>query len=227
MPLGANHARRAGNLSGVDAKACGQSREQGAPWDHRNPQETVWLTDRTGQRHQRIPVLVDATMLQDWCGLVARGLAFFHWGVATPDYMVETIPLAAEDEQDILALAHKGKGGLQVEHSVGNGAFAYRAFKGADGEPASMWLIQLYGSMPMVAIRRHRTARSELGCIHHTPEPEGSRVGRPSTAPGAVSCRRSERANRRTKPIGFNNHHLAPVSRLSSAALGAPCPVAT
>jgi hypothetical protein len=149
MPLGANHADALEVSQALMPKRAANPANKVLRGIIEDPQETAWLTDRSGQRHQRIPVLVDATMLQDWCGLVARGLAFFHWGVATPDYTVETIPLAAEVEQDILALAHKGKGGLQVEHSVGNGAFAYRGFKCADGEPASMWLIQLYGSVPI------------------------------------------------------------------------------
>ena len=88
-------------------------------------------------------------MLQGWCGLVARGLAFFHWGVATPNYQVEAIPLAAEVERDILAFASRMKGGGYVERSIGNGAFEYRGFKCADGEPASTWMIYLYGRMPI------------------------------------------------------------------------------
>jgi hypothetical protein len=114
-----------------------------------NSRETVWLTDQTGQQHERVPVYVDADRLQDWCGLVARGLAFFHWGVVTPDYKVEAVPLALEVEHDILAMARRYKCGECVERSVGNGAFAYRGFKCADGEPASMWMIYLYGRMPI------------------------------------------------------------------------------
>jgi hypothetical protein len=80
---------------------------------------------------------------------VARGLAFFHWGVTTPDYKVEVVALAPEVERDILDFASRQKGGEYVEESVGNGAFAYRGFKCADGEAASMWMIYLYGGMPI------------------------------------------------------------------------------
>jgi hypothetical protein len=36
-----------------------------------------------------------------------------------------------------------------VERSIGNGAFGYRGFKCSDGAPDSMWIIHLYGRMPI------------------------------------------------------------------------------
>jgi hypothetical protein len=149
MPLGANHADAPETTRTLMPKRAAHPANKVLREIIEGRQETVWLTDETGQRDGRIPVYVDANILHDWCALVARGLAFFHWGVATPDYQVEVIPLAAEVEQDILTLASRYKCGEFVEHSVGNGAFAYRGFKCADDEPASMWMIYLYGRMPI------------------------------------------------------------------------------
>ncbi len=149
MPLGANHADAQEASRTLMPKRAAHPANKVLRDIIEHPHETVWLTDQDGKRQERIPVYVDANMLHDWCGLVARGLAFHHWGVATPDYQVEAIPLAAEVEHDILAFASRLKGGEYVERSVGNGAFAYRGFRCADGEPASMWMIYLYGSMPI------------------------------------------------------------------------------
>jgi hypothetical protein len=149
MPLGANHADVPEASRTLMPKRAAHPANKVLRDIIERPHEPVWLTDQDGQRQERIPVYVDANMLHDWCGLVARGLAFHHWGVATPDYEVETIPLAAEVERDILAFASHLKGGEYIERLVGNGAFAYRGFRCADGEPASMWMIYLYGRMPI------------------------------------------------------------------------------
>lgn len=149
MPLGANHADAQETTRTLMPKRAAHPANKVLREIIERPEETVWLTDQDGQPRERIPVYIDANMLHDWCGLVARGLAFFHWGVATPNYQVETIALAVEVEQDILAMASRYKGGEYVERSVGNGAFGYRGFKCANGEPASMWMIYLYGRMPV------------------------------------------------------------------------------
>jgi hypothetical protein len=149
MPLGGNHAEAHETTKTLMPKRAAHPANKVLRDIIESPKQTVWLTDQAGQRHKRIPVYVDAIKLQDWCGLVARGLAFFHFGVATPDYQVETIPLAAEVEHDILAFACRYKGGEYVERAVGNGALDYRGFKCADDEAASMWIIQLYGGIPI------------------------------------------------------------------------------
>jgi hypothetical protein len=146
MPLGANHDDASETCAMLVPKRVAHPSNKVLHEIIEGSHETVWLTDRSGQQHARIPVYVDADKLHDWCGLVARGLAFHHWGVATPNYIVEVIPLAAGVERDILSLAN---GAEYVEHSVGNGAFAYRGFKCADDEAASMWVVYLYGGIPI------------------------------------------------------------------------------
>jgi hypothetical protein len=149
MPLGANHADAPETSRTMMPKRAAHPANKVLREIIESPPETVWLTDQDGQRQERIPVYIDANMLHDWCGLVARGLAFHHWGVATPDSQVETVALAAEVEHDILDLASRYKAGEFVEQSVGNGAFGYRGFRCAGSEPASMWMIYLYGRMPI------------------------------------------------------------------------------
>lgn len=149
MPLGANHADAAETSRTLMPKRAAHPANKVLREIIDSPQQSVSLTDQTGECHERIPVYVDANRLEEWCRLVARGLAFFHWGVTTPDYKVEAIPLAAEVEHHILAFASRLKDGEYLERSVGNGAFAYRGFKCADGESASMWMIYLYGRMPI------------------------------------------------------------------------------
>ncbi|KUO64485.1 MAG: hypothetical protein APF80_04800 [Alphaproteobacteria bacterium BRH_c36] len=149
MPLGANHPEAQETIQTLMPKRAAHRANKVLHDVIDNSRETVWLTVQTGQQHERIPVYLDADRLRSWCGLVGRGLAFFHWGVVTPDYKVEAIPLAPKVEHDILAMARRYKGGEYAEGSVGNGAFAYRGFKCADGEPASIWMINMYGRMPI------------------------------------------------------------------------------
>jgi hypothetical protein len=143
LPLGANHSDARETFQALMPKRAANAANRVLRKILEGPDETVWLTDQTGQRHQRIPVLLDADKLRDWCGLVARGLAFFHWGVATPDSMVETTPIDAREEQTTLLVMFNGI--ERVERSVGNGAFSYRGFKYASG--GFMWLLYIYGSM--------------------------------------------------------------------------------
>ncbi len=115
----------------------------------KRPEETVELLDLTGQGHEHIPVYIDADMLQDWCKMLARGLTFFHWELTTVGYNVELVPLAAHVESEIMAVARRPDSGQYVEEFIGNRAFAYRGFKSDGVRPAIMWMIYLYGSMPI------------------------------------------------------------------------------
>ncbi len=149
MPLGANHTEARETCNELMPKRARHPANKVLRQILDGPGSPVRLYDETGQVHERIPVYVDADKIQNWCGLVARGLAFHHWGVVTPEYLVETIPLTAETEANILNFAQRLKGGEYVERDVGGGAFVYRGFKCADGEAASMWIIYLYGRMPI------------------------------------------------------------------------------
>ena len=149
MPLGAIHAEASETRLALMPKRSANPANKVLRQILEGPNEVVVLRDYAGLSHEHVAVLVDAEMLRTWCGLVARGLAFFHWGVATPDYEVETVPLSATVERDIFCLAKSFRSGEAVTNSVGNGAFTYRGFKCADGEAASVWMIQLYGAMPI------------------------------------------------------------------------------
>ncbi|MCB1505572.1 MAG: HNH endonuclease [Hyphomicrobiaceae bacterium] len=149
MPLGANHPAAHESVRTLMPKRAAHHGNKALLDVLNGPDATVFLIDQSGQRQQRIPVLIDANKLQDWCGLVARGLANFHWGVATPNYSVEVMPLTPEVERHILELASSRKNGGHIEGSIGDGTFEYRGFMCGDGEPASLWMIDLYGRMPI------------------------------------------------------------------------------
>jgi hypothetical protein len=147
MPLAANHVDAQETCNTLMPKRVAHSSNKVLREIVERPHRTVWLTDQAGRRHERIPEYIEADKMHDWLGLVARGLACFHWGLATPDHKVEVIALPADVEREILALGSRLNGGEYVEQSVGNGAFAYRGFKSADREGASMWVIYLLGGM--------------------------------------------------------------------------------
>jgi hypothetical protein len=143
LPLGANQSDALETSQTLMPKRARNASNRVLREVLEGPDETVWLRDQTGQLHQRIPVLVPADKLQDWCVWLARGLTFFHWGVTTPDHTVETMPIDAAEDQTTLLLMFNGA--ERMERSVGNGAFSYRGFKYVGG--SFMWLLYLYGSM--------------------------------------------------------------------------------
>ncbi len=149
LPLGANHPDALETSSTLMPKRAAHVSNKILRSILEHPNKPVSLIDQSGQQHERIPVHLDAGKLTDWCGMVARGLANFHWGITTPKYEIKTIPLALSVESEILAMVGSFSGGERVQETLGNGAFAYRGFKCADGEPASMWMIYLYGAMPI------------------------------------------------------------------------------
>lgn len=149
LPLGANHPAAHETVRTLMPKRVAHHANKSLREVLNGPVTKAFLIDQSGHRQQRIAVYIDANKLKDWCGLVARGLAYFHWGVVTPGYSVEVKPLGPEVERDILAFASRLQNGGRTEESIGNGTFKYRGFKCADDEPGSIWLIDLYGRMPI------------------------------------------------------------------------------
>lgn len=149
MPLGANHPDAHEAIRTLMPK---RARNRGNKALHRALESTdvaVTVIDHEGQTTRRTPASISASKLEDWCGLVARGLAFYHWEVATPDYKVDVRPLNAAVEQGILAHVSGVDAKWRVKETVGEGAFRYHGVKCADDESASIWMIDLYGRMPI------------------------------------------------------------------------------
>lgn len=149
LPLGANHADAAETNVVLMSKRAQNKANAVLQTILREPAREVLLYDQDGNAHERTITYVDADALREWCGLVARGLAFFHWGVVTPEHDVQTIPLTSESEVTILKIAQRLRDNGFAEGCLGNGAFSYRGFREHGYLNGSVWFLDLYGRMPI------------------------------------------------------------------------------
>jgi hypothetical protein len=149
LPLGASHAGADNVRTNLMPKRAAHHGNKVLRQTLESPNSPVWLLDSEGQKHERIPVLVDAQKLKNWCGAIAQGLAYFHWGTALAAVDIDVIPLADTVETEILSLVTAKNTGCYIEQSVGRGAFEYIGFRESRNAAESVWLIRIYGRMPI------------------------------------------------------------------------------
>jgi hypothetical protein len=114
-----------------------------------SPHEVAILRDQHGNKHERIPVLIDAVVLEQWYVWMARGLAFHHWGIVVgKDFSTEVVALAAANENALLDFA-RSVGSNLIEAEIGGGVLAYRGVRFPNDPNASAWVLSLYGGMPI------------------------------------------------------------------------------
>lgn len=149
LPLGANHTD-AKETSDILMPKRAQNQANTVLRNLLNsPDENAQLFDMEGKAHERVLMYVDANILEDWCGMIACGLAFFHWKIVTPDYNIETIPLTFEKERALISFAERNDGSGYAENTIGNNAFSYLGFRELNHGRSSVWILRLYGRMPI------------------------------------------------------------------------------
>jgi hypothetical protein len=107
--------------------------------------ETVWEdVDGVLAPSMRLPLQTDK--LEALCTMIAKGLAFHHFGVVIPaDSNVMSGALTAHGEGvfgQFLA-----RNGNRVSESVGDGAFEYEGVQSRQDKHLTIWRIKLYGGV--------------------------------------------------------------------------------
>ena len=119
LPLGSIHESASEMVQTLMPKRAARQENRVLQEILGNPKESVVLVNQAGQRHEREPALLDANTMEEWFGLVARGLAYFHWDVVKPHYDIVVRPIANEAERDLLALGKKTDEADRVEGDCG------------------------------------------------------------------------------------------------------------
>jgi hypothetical protein len=146
LPLGANHGAAVETVRTLMPKRAAHQGNKALHNALQDPKQSIWLVDSDGLWHERTPILLEPIKMLSWCALLARGLAYFHWNESiAPNYEVEVVPLEAEVEREISMMVDRWK----VEQTLGRGAFRYRGFNAVDDSSASVWIIEIYGRMPI------------------------------------------------------------------------------
>lgn len=146
LPFGGRHPDASLNLSTMVPKRLAKNRAFAATLCQ--GMSPIWVRDPSGLIRRTSKITIDSDRFERWCGLVARGLAYFHWGtVLGPDCFVEVmVPTHAGEGYLNYMLSHRGAKRVWPQ-DLGRGTFVYEGLQGVDHPQVSAWRLAVYGGL--------------------------------------------------------------------------------
>jgi len=148
LPFGGRHPDASANLTAMVPKRLAKNPSVGVAL--RAGMSPVWMPDPSGLILRTSMITIEADKLEQWCELLVRGLAYYHWQtVIGPDCFFRFMALTGGGEAFLGDLLSK-RGADRARSDLGESTFAYEGLQGIDNPVVTAWRLQLYGGLLLV-----------------------------------------------------------------------------
>ena len=146
LPFGGRHPHASENLATQVAKRLEKNVKL-----HRNlmaAQQTVSVPAESGAPVETIAIPFEGEKLEQLFSMIARGLAWYHWGVyLEKDYVVQTHTVTAYGMKLYEEKLFHKNARSRVHEQVGDGTFAYEGAQAIDDPGITIWRFSVYGGL--------------------------------------------------------------------------------
>jgi len=145
LPFGGRHPDASVNLGSMLPKRLAKNPALGGAL--RSSMSPIWIPDPSGLILRTSTITIDASKLEQWCGLLVRGLSYYHWKTVIGSECFFEFMVPTKDGEAILDNLLSKRGAARIKVSLGGGTFAYEALQGIDNPQVSAWWFSIYGGL--------------------------------------------------------------------------------
>ncbi len=145
LPFGGRHPDASVNLQSMLPKRLAKNPALGATL--RSSMSPIWIPDSSGLILRTSMITIESDKLEHWCGLLVRGLSYYHWKTVIGSDCFFEFMVPTKDGEALLDVLLSKRGTARVRVSLGGGTFTYEALQGIDNPQVSAWRFLIYGGI--------------------------------------------------------------------------------